>query len=69
MEKEKIEPFAKERIQQRLEEEVKDMTWDERAKHLSKVASIYLAELSNHYDSPMEEEQYLKHNPDTTEEI
>ncbi len=65
----KIEPYARERIQKRLEEEVKDMTWEQRVSHLSKVASVYLAELSDHYDDPLEEDLYLKSHPDTIEEL
>ena len=67
MKKEKITNYAKERIQKRLEEEVKDMTWDERVHHISKVASIYLAELSNHYDDAMQESQYIRNRPYTDE--
>ncbi len=59
--KTKITNYAKERIQKRLEEEVKDMTWEQRVSHLSKVASVYLAELSNYYDDIMMESQYTRY--------
>lgn len=46
----KITDFGREQIQSRLEEEVKGMAMQQRVKYLSCVASVYLEELSNHYD-------------------
>ena len=63
----KITNYAKERIQKRLEEEVKDMTWQQRVSHISNCTTVYLEELSNHYDDIMMASQYLRNHPFTDE--
>jgi|LGOV01.1.fsa_nt_gb hypothetical protein len=63
-----IEEYAKVKLEIRLKDDVKGMSWEQREKYLSSIASLIDGMLNEEpiqigLDTPMEDERYFEQHP------